>query len=201
MPRLTPRLMSTCASGLTRYSSYTPRSCMDGVPGLVSGPKILNTVRNPSSFRIAPTYFMELWYFCAKKKHIPTSFKSSTHLLGLCEIFTPSASRQSAVPHNEEAARLPCFATFIPPAAATIAEVVEILKLCALSPPVPTISKSSMPVSTLVACALIAAAQPAISSVVSALALFVDSAARKAAFCVAVVSPPIISFITVYASS
>ena len=60
MPRLTPRLMSTCASGLTRYSSYTPRSCMDGVPGLVSGPKILNTVRNPSSLRIAPTYFMEL---------------------------------------------------------------------------------------------------------------------------------------------
>ena len=69
---------------------------------------------------------------------MPTSFNSSTHLAGLCWMLTPSASRQSAVPHCEEAARLPCLATFMPPAAATRAEVVEILKLWAL-PPVPTI--------------------------------------------------------------
>ncbi len=42
-----------------------------------------------------------------------------------------------------------------------------------------------------------AAAQPAISSVVSARALLVDSAARNAAFWVGVVSPLMISFITV----
>ena len=155
---------------------------MDGVPGLVRGPRMLNTVRKPSSLRIAPTYFMEVWYFCAKKKHIPTSFRSSMHRAGLCRILTPRASRQSAVPHWEEAARLPCFATLTPAAAATRADVVEILKLWALSPPVPTISKSSIPVSTLVACALIAAAQPAISSLVSALALLVESDARNAAF-------------------
>ena len=112
---------------------------------------MLNTVRKPSSLRMAPTYFMEVWYFWAKKKHMPTSCSSSTHFSGLCWMFTPRASRQSAVPHWEEAARLPCLATFTPPAAATKAEVVEILKLCALSPPVPTISKSSIPVSTLVA--------------------------------------------------
>ena len=111
-------------------------------------------------------------------------------------MFTPSASRQSAVPHWEDAARLPCLATFMPPAAATSAEVVEMLKLWALSPPVPTISKISMPVSTLVAWSRMAAAQPAISSVVSALALLVESAARKAAFWVGVVSPLMISFIT-----
>lgn len=70
------------------------------------------------------------------------------------------------------------------------------LKLWALSPPVPTISKISMPVSTLVAWSRMAAAQPAISSVVSALALLVESAARKAAFWVGVVSPLMISFIT-----
>ena len=116
-------------------------------------------------------------------------------------MFTPSASRQSAVPHSEDAARFPCLPTFIPPAAATSADVVEMLKLCALSPPVPTISNSSIPVSTRVACARIAAAQPAISSVVSALALFVESAARNAAFCVALVSPLMISFMTAYASS
>jgi len=38
-------------------------------------------------------------------------------------------------------------------------------------------------------------------SVVSAFALFVERAARKAAFWVDVVSPPMISFITAYASS
>ena len=97
----------------------------------------------------------------------------------------------------EDAARLPCFATFIPPAAAIIAEVVEMLKLPALSPPVPTISNTSIPVSTFVAWSRMAAAQPAISSVVSALALFVESAAKNAAFCVGEVSPLIISFITV----
>ena len=84
----------------------------------------------------------------------------------------------------------------MPPAAATSADVVDILKLCALSPPVPTISNISIPVSTLTACSLMAAAHPAISSIVSALALLVESAARNAAFCVGDVSPFIISFIT-----
>ena len=97
-------------------------------------------------------------------------------------MLTPSASRQSAVPQFEDAARFPCFVTFIPPAAATSALVVEMLKLLALSPPVPTISNVSMPVSTFVACDLIAAAQPAISSVVSAFALLVEREARNAAF-------------------
>ena len=46
-----------------------------------------------------------------------------------------------------------------------------------------------------------AAAQPEISSIVSALVLLVESAARNAAFCVALVSPLIISLITAYASS
>ena len=74
--------------------------------------------------------------------------------------------------------------------------MVEMLKLPALSPPVPTISKTSMPGSTRVAWSRMAAAQPAISSMVSALALLVDRAARKAAFWVAVVWPDMISFMT-----
>ena len=73
---------------------------------------------------------------------------------------------------------------------------VEMLKLWALSPPVPTISMRSIPVSTRVAWARMAAAQPAISSMVSARALLVDRAAKKAAFWVGVVWPPMISFIT-----
>ena len=79
----------------------------------------------------------------------------------------------------------------------TSAEVVEMLKLWALSPPVPTISNNWSPASTRVAFSRMAAAQPAISSVVSARALFVDNAARNAAFCVGVVSPLMISFMTV----
>ena len=85
----------------------------------------------------------------------------------------------------------------MPPAAATKAAVVEILKLCALSPPVPTLSNTSIPVSTRTAWARMAAAHPAISSFVSARALFMDIAARNAAFCVGLVSPLMISFITV----
>ena len=75
------------------------------------------------------------------------------------------------------------------------------MKLWALSPPVPTISNTSIPVAAFTAWARIAAAHPDISSVVSALALFVERAERNAAFCVGVVSPLMISFITVYASS
>ena len=42
-------------------------------------------------------------------------------------MLTPSASSRSADPDLDEAARLPCFTTFAPAAAATIAAVVEIL--------------------------------------------------------------------------
>ena len=97
---------------------------------------------------------------------------------------------------------MPCFATLIPAAAITIALVVEILKVEDLSPPVPTISSTSMPgCGTGVACSRMACAQPEISSIVSAFVDLVDNAARKAAFCVGVVCPVIISFITAYASS
>ena len=76
------------------------------------------------------------------------------------------------------------------------------LNVCAPSPPVPTISRTFIPgCGTGVACSRIATAHPDISSIVSALVLFVDSDARNAAFCVAVVWPVMISFMTLYASS
>ena len=112
-------------------------------------------------------------------------------------MLTPRASRQSAVPHREDAARLPCLAIFSPPAQATKAEVVEMLKLWAPSPPVPTISMRGIsPASTRRACSRMAAAQPVISSMVSALGLLGERAARNAAFWVAEVSPFMISFMT-----
>ncbi len=105
----------------------------------------MNTVRKPSSLRMGPTYFMAAWYFCANIKQKPASSRSFRHSSGSCWMFTPSASRQSAVPERDEAARLPCLATLTPPAATTMAAVVEMLKEWAPSPPVPTISRTSMP--------------------------------------------------------
>ena len=53
----------------------------------------------------------------------------------------PRASSTSAEPLLDDTPRLPCLATFAPAAAATNIAVVEMLKLCAPSPPVPTISR------------------------------------------------------------
>ena len=55
-------------------------------------------------------------------------------------MFAPKASKTSAAPDLLETPLLPCFATLHPAAAATNADVVEILNVFALSPPVPTIS-------------------------------------------------------------
>ena len=81
----------------------------------------------------------------------------------------PRASNTSAAPLLEEAARLPCLATGTPPAAMTKAEVVEMLKELAPSPPVPTISRASTSWSRRTQWARIPAAQAVISSMVSPL--------------------------------
>ena len=93
-------------------------------------------------------------------------------------MLTPSASRQSAVPLFEDAARFPCLHTFSPAAAARNDAVVETLMLPEWSPPVPTMSMTSISCVTGCACSRIAAADPEISSIVSIPLLFVESAAR-----------------------
>ena len=55
-------------------------------------------------------------------------------------MFTPRASSKSAAPDLEDDARFPCLTTRAPAAAAMMAAVVEILIVCAPSPPVPTVS-------------------------------------------------------------
>ena len=52
----------------------------------------------------------------------------------------PSASSTSAEPEVDETLRPPCLATRAPAAAATKVDAVEMLKVCELSPPVPTMS-------------------------------------------------------------
>ena len=53
---------------------------------------------------------------------------------------TPNASSTSALPDLLLTLRLPCLAILAPAAAATNIAAVEILKVCAPSPPVPTTS-------------------------------------------------------------
>ena len=70
------------------------------------------------------------------------SLRSCALKAGAISILTPRASRQSAVPHLLEAALLPCFATGIPAAEATMADNGEMLNVLEPSPPVPTISRT-----------------------------------------------------------
>ena len=65
-------------------------------------------------------------------------------LAATCSLFSmmlaPRASSTSAAPDLEETLRLPCLATVPPAAATTNMTVEEMLKECAPSPPVPTMS-------------------------------------------------------------
>ena len=92
------------------------------------------------------------------------------------------ASTTSAAPLDEETERPPCLATFAPAAAATNMAVVEILKVFAPSPPVPTISTSPFlsATGTGVANSRITAAAAVISETVSTLIL---RPVRMAAIC------------------
>ena len=82
-------------------------------------------------------------------------------------MLTPRASRQSAAPLLLDAALFPCFATLIPAAAITKEEVVEMLKVPAISPPVPTMSIAERKPFITAALLLIPFAKPVISSMVS----------------------------------
>ena len=93
---------------------------------------------------------------------------------------------------------MPCLATGTPPAATTKAEVVEILKELAPSPPVPTISSASRSWSSRTQWARMEAAQAVISSMVSP---FMASAVRKADIWIGLAWPPMISSITAAAVS
>ncbi len=88
---------------------------------------------------------------------------------GVSPMFTPSASSTSALPDLLDTERLPCLATLAPAAAATNAAAVEILKVCALSPPVPQVSSRCAwsGTSTRVANSRITCAAAAISPMVS----------------------------------
>ncbi len=91
---------------------------------------------------------------------------------------TPRASSVSAPPDSDEAARLPCLTTGTPLAATTIEAIVDRLTVLAPSPPVPTTSRVSRPmtsVGTLRACASMVSASSFTSADVGPF-IFIDTA-------------------------
>ena len=96
---------------------------------------------------------------------------------------TPNASSTSALPTLPEIARLPCFATRAPAPANTSAATVEMLNVPASSPPVPTMSITPGPASTVTMCSRMARANPASSDAVSPFTRSATKNAPTAASC------------------
>src|SRR6476661_8915629 len=102
-------------------------------------------------------------------KPIPVCSIDCATCSGCRLMFAPSASSTSALPDDDDTLRPPCLATRAPAAAATNIDAVEILKVCAPSPPVPTMSSKPLVSSsgTLVANSRMTCAAAAISPMVS----------------------------------
>ena len=131
----------TCA----RAPARRRRRCLRARrPGSSSGPRTLKIVRVPSSRRTGAACFIAGWCAGANMKPKPSWSIDSAIRSGGCSSRNPSASSTSAEPETELTARLPCFATAPPAAAATSAAAVEMLKVRAPSPPVPTTSTTSV---------------------------------------------------------
>src|SRR5690606_21684293 len=104
------------------------------------------------------------------------------------------------LPDFEDTLRLPCLATLAPAAATTNIAAVEMLKVCALSPPVPTMSTKpdTSGSSTMAENSRITSAAPAISPTVS---FFTRRPARMAALITGDTSPRMICRISSTISS
>ncbi len=135
-----PRDAYTCAIiGLTARLAH-PIATWSGFAGLVSGPRTLKTHGTPIADLTGPTNLIAGWKTLAKAKVIPTSSPISATFCGVSSNGKPRASKQSAAPHFDEAARLPCLTMVTPAAAATTEPIVDRFTVAAPSPPVPTMS-------------------------------------------------------------
>jgi len=80
----------------------------------------------------------------ANRNVIPSASSERAALTAVRSMRTPSDSRTSALPVRLETARFPCLATATPHDAVTIATLVEMLNVPALSPPVPHVSSRGL---------------------------------------------------------
>ena len=97
-------------------------------------------MRTPSERRTGARRRSAGWYSGANKNPKPTVSIAAAAWAGGGSMRRPSASSTSALPQRLDEARLPCLATPAPAAAATSPAAVEMLKVPALSPPVPQVS-------------------------------------------------------------
>ena len=105
---------------------------------------------------------------------------------------TPSASRVSAPPDSEDAARLPCLTTGTPAAATTIAAMVDRLTVLTPSPPVPTTSTVSVPITSVGSRRAWLSMTLASSVTSAAVGIFIVIATPKAAIWAGVAAPAMI---------
>ena len=141
---------------------------------------MLKIVLTPISRRTGATFFIALWWLGANMKPTPVAWMHSATCSGVRARLTPSASSTSAAPDLLDTLRPPCLATRAPAAAATKIVAVEMLKVCAPSPPVPTTSRKlpgSPGTTTLLESSRITVAAAAISPMVSFLVRRPDSSA------------------------
>ncbi len=163
-----------------------------GEAGFVSGPSRLKTVGTPISRRTTPACRYDGWNCGANAKPIPTSATLRATSSGPRSMRTPSASSVSAPPDSDDAARLPCLITGTPAAATTIAAIVDRLTVLAPSPPVPTTSTVSLPITsvgTRRACLSMMSASSVTSPGVGRF-IFIDT--PKPAICAGVAAPVMI---------
>ena len=132
---------------------------------------------------------MEGWKSWAKQNVMPASAATSATRPAGTVRSTPSASRQSAVPDFEDAARFPCLTMRTPAAATTMAAIVEMFTVLARSPPVPTMSMAGPGTSMRWACSSMTSATARSSVTVSPLA---RRATRNPATCTGLASPDMI---------
>mmetsp|Transcript_83856 Transcript_83856/g.237112 ORF Transcript_83856/g.237112 Transcript_83856/m.237112 type:complete len:290 (+) Transcript_83856:522-1391(+) len=159
--------MSELAMMSMSSSWNTPITTCCAPAALVSGPRMLKTERTPSALRMGTTIFMAGWFTGANMKPIPHCATHSPTFSAVRAIEMPRASSTSAEPHCDETDRLPALAVLQPQAAARSAAAVEILMVCAPSPPVPTMSSILPSTATGTHASFIAATKPATSAGVS----------------------------------
>ena len=116
-------------------------SCVFAPAGFVNGPRMLNTVRTPTSLRMVLTFFIAGWKLGANMNPMPSCSMLCSTISGLMLRFNPSRSRTSALPHWLVNDLFPCLATLTPAPAMTKAHVVLTLNVFVRSPPVPQVSR------------------------------------------------------------
>ena len=147
----------------------TPKEVAIGCTGLAKGPRKLKVVGIAKSLRIGATNLIAGWKTGAKKKVIPAFSNTEATCSAERSRRMPSFSSISEEPVLPEADRLPCFRTGIPVAATKTEAMLDMFTVPSKSPPVPTISTASFPVSSLSELVSMASTKPESSTTLSPL--------------------------------